>query len=451
MVTATTITKSRINRFGGAQPTAGIVNTKMISDALAIFENSVGTRIPANEDWPTTADFYVSSSGNNGNSGSSGSPWATIAHALSQMSAGQSVMVLNNLTENLAAGSLTAGSSGNFKRVIAQTPGTTITGTFSSTGGANKYLSFEGLHWLHGTTEHDCSGVQQLKFIRCGFQGGPTSGNTVTQLAGSNQLYESCYWLTPGGRYASLCFEEVNVLYRWCIVRTDNWGSPADDGNPSAGIQIYSSDDCARIQCVALECVNQRSNNEFLAAFPTTTNTSSSTNILDQECFVVDMGSLIGFQIEGSNSVTYQGLGNVSVDNEYGLVENLDSSAGTVTITGGEYSNNNEDGIARFGVETVTVSNLNTVGNGSQNLRGTTNGGGNTTNALNMNTIVTNMLRRGVPGTMYGETGWNTQHGSITMFPLAVESLAKTKYNGFNARGWSNGSNSLTDYMKAVT
>lgn len=434
----------------GDQSLVSRIRTFFGSESLIVSDASTATYVPSGGGF--TADKYVTNTGSNGAAGTIDAPYATIAFALGQISAGQTVGVLSNLTENINIGTLSGGSAGNFKRVVADTPGREITGTFSGSSGTPKYIEFNGLHWKHGSSEHDCEGVTQVKFIKCGFQGGiASSGNTVTHLAGSDQLYESCYWITSGGRYASLCFEQSNTLYRWCIVRTDNWGSPADDGNPSAGIQIYSSNNCARIQCVALECVNQRSNNEWLAGFPVTTNTGSSTGILDQECFVVEMGSLYGFQVEGSNGLTYQGLGNVSVDNEYGFIENLDSSSGSVTITGGEYSNNNQDGIARFGVETVTVSNVNTTGNGSQNLRGTTNGGGNTTNALNMNTIVTNMVKRGVAGTMRGDTGWADQQAGESMFPLPVEDLAKTKYAAFNSRGWAAGGSTLTDFMKAVS
>src|SRR5262245_32965851 len=88
--------------------------------------------------WPTTADKYVSSSGSNGAGGTIGAPYATVAFALSQISPGQSVMVLSNITENINAGSLSAGTAIAFKRVVAQTPGLEITGTFSGSSGSGR-------------------------------------------------------------------------------------------------------------------------------------------------------------------------------------------------------------------------------------------------------------------------------------------------------------------------
>lgn len=400
-----------------------------------------------------TPNKFVSSTGSNAANGNSeGTAYATIAFALGQISAGQVVGVINALTEDLNYGTLSGGAAGVYKRVIAKQVGQNITGTGTGSSGTAKYLIMEGFHFMSGSSQYDMTGVTFVKFIKCGWQGGiAAAGNTVTHASGSDQLYESCYWLTPGGRYASITFQRPRVLYRWCIFRTDNWGAPADDGNPSAPHQFYSSDDVAAIQCVSVDNVPQRSNNEWLGNYSVTTNVTSATNVLHQECFGVNgPPGQIGTQVEGSNPCTYQGLGCISVKNGAGFIENLDSGSGSITLNGGEYSLNSGNGIASFGVESVQSTNLNTVQNTGGNFNGTTAGAGCTQNALNMNAIVTNMVKRGVSETMYNETGWNVQQAGQFMFPLPIEDVARTKYLAFKpARGFTAAA-SLTAYLKAI-
>lgn len=407
--------------------------------------------------WPSTADKYVSSTGSNAAAGTLGAPYQTITFALSQISAGQSVMVLSNLSENLNLSTISGGSVGSYKTVVSDAPTRTITGTVDGSGTGSKYLKFQGFHWMNGANETDCTGVQFVKFIYCGFQGGvAAAGNTAQHLGGSNQLYESCWWVTSGGRYASITFEQSNTLYRWCVIRTDTWGSPADDGNPNAAFQLYSSNNCARIQCVAVDCKPQRTNNEWLANFATTTNTGVSVGIMDQECFGI-RGPDIGWQVEGANNCTYTGLGNVSVGNSWGFVENLHSGGGSITMTGGEYSKSTNSGVASFGSEGFSPTLINTVSNTGGNFNGVAGGAGCTTNALDMNGLVTNMVKRGLAGTMYNETGWNVQQAGEFMFPLPQEVDAKAKYVAYDTlasispRGWTASGVALTPYLKSVT
>lgn len=402
-----------------------------------------------------TVNKYVSSTGSNAADGNTeGTAYATVAFALSQISNGQVVGVVDAITENKNYGTLPSGAGGVYRRVVAKIVGQNWTGSGSGSSGTGKYLIFEGFHFMHGATEYDLTSVTFLKFIRCGWQGGVAqAGNTAQHLSGTDQLFESCYWVTAGGRYASICFERTRTLYRWCINRTDTWGSPADDGNPNAPLQFYSSNQVAGIQCVSVDCLPQRSNNEWLGNFSVTTNTGASTGILHQECFGVNgPAGQIGMQAEGSNSLSYQSLNNISVKNGYGFVEHIKpGSSGTVTITGGEYSRNANNGIASFGVASVAATNLNTVGNTGANFNGVTAGAGCTQNALNMNALVTNMVKRGVSETMYLETGWNVQQPGEFMFPLPIEDVARSKYLAFKAARGFTAAASLTAYLKSIT
>lgn len=429
---------------GGDRPGNPIV-LAAVAAALAAGAVGLTTGSSAEVPYETTADKYVSSSGNNANTGTSGSPYATIAYALSQISAGQTVGVLSDLAETLAWNTVSPGSSwASPKSVVGIGTVRVITGAMSGSG--SKFIRFKGLHWTDAN-EKDCFDATNLKFIACGFFGGPTSGNTVTHLAGSHQLYEGCWFGGLGGRYASLCYERTNVLYRRCVVRTDNWGSPADDGNPNGGIQIYSSNNCARINCIAVDCAPQRSNNENLAGFPVTTNTGTSTGIVDIGCISADSDYFYGFQVEGSNACTYSSTDCVAVRVPWGFIENLDSGGGSITMNGGEYSSNDNYGIASFGSEGFSPTNVNTTGNTNGNFNGVSAGSGCTTNALNMNTRLSAMKRIGVSESMYGDAGWNTTQAE-DLFPFPYETDIRAKFAALSTRGFCGGSYSLTGYLK---
>lgn len=406
---------------------------------------SIAYRPPADSgSSPIVGDKYVGAGGSNSNAGTFGAPYATIAFAMAQIAAGQTVVVLDNITENLNITTLSGGSAGVYKRLAGITPAKVVTGTHEG-GAANKYIIFQNLHFAIGANEADVTAATFLKYIACGFFGGPLGGNTSTHLAGSNQLYESCWFGGLGGRYASLCFNQTNTLYRWCVVRTDTWGSPANDGNPNGGIQIYSSTNCARVQCIGVDCLPQRSNNEFLAAFPVTSNVGPATGILDQGCIAMDNDTM-GWQSEGSSNITHTLNDCVSVRNDWGYVKNLDNG-GTITINGGEYSANVNAGIAGFNSGSVGVTNVNTTGNGGGNFNGVSAGAGCTTNAMNNNVRLSAMKKIGAPGTLRGEAGWlDTQVENL--FPFPYEDTIRAFYATISTRGFCGGSFTLTTYLK---
>lgn len=399
--------------------------------------------------YETTADVYVSSTGSNSNSGTRGSPYLTIPYALGQIGDGLTVGVLDNLTYATAFGSLDGGISSAYKRVVGIDGVRVLTGTVSGTA-SNLYLVFKGLKFLNTGNVSDTSGITYAKFIGCGWEGGPAGGGSgdVTHLAGDYQLHEGCWYITTGGRYGSLCYERTNSLYRRCVVRLDNWGSPADNGNPNAGIQIYSAvGPCGRIQCIGVDGIPQRSNNETLGAFSVTSNTGAVTGAFDIECIAVD-NQYHGLQVEGANNITWTGTNLVSVRNDYGFIENLkNGNTGPLTISGGEFSGNTNDGLAGFGSGNVTASNVNTTGNGGSNFNGVTSGSGNTTSALDMNARLSAMKMIGVSGTLYGESGWNTTQAE-DLFPFPYEEAIRADYATKSTRGFCGGSYTLSSYLK---
>lgn len=402
----------------------------------------------------TTADKYVSSTGSNGAAGTLGAPYATIAFALGVISAGQSVGVLSNLSENLAWNSLSGGTSGSatHKIVKAITPGYVITGTTGGTQ-ANSNLTFEDLVFNVGTGEGSAQDAGKLIFNRCGFTGGggTSSGNVVQWVSGSNQSYHGCYWDGTGGRYCIVVFNVDNVLMNECVFRTQAnvWG-PAGS-NPTGGCTIYSSTNIDAINCIAVDCLNQGNGSEWLGGFNLVANVGNQTGVTLRQCIVrfLDGAGLIGMQFDGANSMTAAVTDCASVDCEYGAVVGTHlTGSSTITFTGGEYSGNNFNGIADFGSSASVANTVNTASNGAANFNGIS-GSGNTTNALNMATRTASWKRYGTTyGLLRGETGWNTATAS-NVFPFPNESYLRTKLAAVSTRGFCGGSFTLSTYIQS--
>lgn len=399
---------------------------------------------------------YVSSSGSNGNPGTIGSPYATIAFALSQITAGQSVGVLTNITETLALGSISGGSSGsaNYKTVAAVTPGSTITGTASGTN-ATTYVKFQDFQWNIGTGEFSVQFAQFMVFIRCGITGGggTSSGNVVQWICGSNQSYYNCYADGSGGRYAFLAFQVNNVLFNECVVRTQAnvWGPAAS--NPTGGITVYSSTNVDLINCVAVDCLNQGSGAEWLGGLNFVSNVGAQTGVTATQCIVRYLASagLIGIQVDGSAQDSVSFIDCCSVTNEYGAVLGTHlTGSSTNTFTRGEYSANNFYGIADFGSSGGSANSVNTTGNGSGNLLGIS-GSGNTTSALNMSTRIGSYKRIGTEGLIRGESGWNTPTSTNIWDGFPNETLIRTKFSVLTSgtRGFCGVGQTLTSWIKA--
>lgn len=405
-----------------------------------------------------TADRFVSASGSDSNTGTQGSPYRTIAHALNQITANQTVGVLTDLTEDFNFTSLSPGANAQAHKTVMGLNGVkTINGSFfggsGGTNGTQKYLSFRNFQFEGGTDQQDFSNVRNVKMFVCGFFGGPKTGNNVTHLAGTDQLYEECWFGGDGGRYSSLCFQRTNALYRRCVTRTEE-GVIDAGSDPSGGIQIYSSTNCARIQCIAVDCLKQHGS--YLGCLVVTTNVGAATGIEDIECIVADGKGdteIIGMQSEGNNNITHTLTRCVVVRCGYGYISQPDST-GTTTINGGEYSQHTQHGIAKFsanGSVSLTGS-PNMIGN-NPNFSGVS--GTITSNALNMNARLSVMKKIGVSGTLRGETGWNVQQAD-DLFPFPNQAIIRQKFAGLPSnlnptRGFCGGSFTLTSYLMRAT
>lgn len=388
----------------------------------------------------TTADFYVSSTGSNGNAGTSeGAAWATLAYALQNSSAGDEIMVVDDIIESIECSVIVAngGTSGAHKVIKGKTINTKITGAITDTGYAastNTYIDFKNLWFDASTSQEPTTGpLHYCTFFRCMFSGGQLSGNVVKFSSGSYQLYEQCGWFGPGGRYNFLAYQQTNITLRHCIGRSDSgWG---DGSEPDANFQVYSSTNVNVIQCVGFDSQQRSPSYGYLAEFSATTNQGPNTNVRFINTYAID-GPSAGFTVEGNSGSDTDLEYCVALNCEAGVVEN-DQGGGSTVITGGEFSNNSSDGLASYGSATTSMGSPppNCVGNGSEQNRYW--GGTETNNALSLtNPFIIGGLLAG-----YGDAAEETEQAE-TLFTENGEFLSAAVQAMFKApmetvRAWS--------------
>ncbi len=147
----------------------------------------------------------------------------------------------NNAIDGDGAGTLAAW---NTVKAIAD-GSVTISASLALPAG-DHYLRFEGLRW--NSPEGKSVTGRYVKFLRCGFVGGPSTGNAVTLAIGTNNftpgaqyiLLEDGYSYGPGGRYNVLVYNADRIVLRRLVVRHDNGWSDTQ-GNPQANVSLYNS------------------------------------------------------------------------------------------------------------------------------------------------------------------------------------------------------------------
>jgi hypothetical protein len=204
------------------------------------------------------AVFYVdTNAADDTGTGAIGSPKKFISSGVALLSGlgGDTLNIQPGTYSNVldAITSVPTGAPAAYNTIRAVTDGTVIiTGVDPVSGFSlslplgNHYTTFIGLRW-ESATEKDING-NFVKFFRCGFKGGPATGNTVNVSIGTNNatpgatfiLLEDCWAYGPGGRYKVIVYNSDSVILRRVVVRHDG-GWTWDGSNPQAGIAFYDS------------------------------------------------------------------------------------------------------------------------------------------------------------------------------------------------------------------
>ena len=232
--------------------------------------------------WASASTVYVDSSASTDGSGSQTSPKKFISTGAALLRPGDVLEIAPGTYGDSrdSISSVPVGSSSAWITIQATDPGTVrITAPLDLPGG-NHYLILDGLKF--DSSEQKVIQGNYVKVLNTSFRGGPSSGNAVTLLVGTNNatpgasniLIQDSWVYGPGGRYKVLVYNAENVVLRRVLTRHDGGWSDTK-GDPSANITIYDSRNVSAQNVIAMDDANGITN--FMASFLRATNGTTST------------------------------------------------------------------------------------------------------------------------------------------------------------------------------
>lgn len=358
------------------------------------------------------------------------------------------------------------------------------------TGGSSShdYLIFRGIIYTNSAAHGAYfSGVNHIKVINCGFYNF-SNGYSSRIYAASYILFEGCYAWGSSTRYNFTTYRASHVIFRTCVVRIDR--SISVD-NAFAAFAAYSSAPVEMQNCIVIDSdqlayYNLASGDNITGAFgaPATYDTSLTGKINIVNCIALnnnlrfgsyDWNNTYRSDATVSNSIGWDFIvpgtrdfihsqGNVAITNStFGVVDTENGDAVTFSWYNGwkdGNTNTSEDNIYYnflhgglfYDVETADNNNIYGLG-GNANVNGTTVT--NTKTYSPLTSGLTYLVKRdassqletddigatvlylvGTPGTLYGETGYNTLT-AIKMWPFPNEALIREKMRAYT---WDDGS-----------
>ncbi len=434
------------------------------------------------------AIYYVDALiGNDSAAGSQVAPKKTIAGGLKMLSSsGGDVVQINAGTYAESVSSVTAGKSGAYNVVRATVDGTVVIKGALDLGTGDHFLQFEGLKWDDQSTKVILG--RYLKFLRCAFKGGPSSGNVVTVQIGSNDntpgaqfvLLEDSWVYGLGGRYKVLVYNSDKIVLRRVVVRHDG-GWTYDGNNPEAGIALYDSTNVEMQNSMVVDSLTGLpgwESNVYLVSNSTTSQRAANVNVRGS---IVLGGGGNGMAWDGASAYLSSLLEDVVVwgPTAGGIATNGSANKGTVnraTVKSGGAAF--ADWKSAGGVNITNSIAYQNSGNACESISATTsvafgNGGNNCGTTLDPTKNGLKFLPRiesgsplatmgsgggqigaqivnkmGVSGTLWGDTGYNTLQ-SDSLWPWPYESRIKADMSEVNSRGFTTSTLSLTDYLWA--
>ena len=431
------------------------------------------------------ATYYAdANAANDSGNGTASRPKKYVGSAAALMSSagGDTLIIKAGVYSNAkdAIGALTAGKAGAWNVIKAEVDGAVTISAGLEVPLGDHYLQFEGLKW-NGHIEKSVVG-RYVKFLRCVFQDGPTSGNSTIFSIGTNDatpgaqyiLVEDSVVYGTGGRYNLLVYNSDKVVLRRVVARhQDGWSDTK--GDPQAAVSLYNSTD---VLTQNLFIVDSGASGYFEAALYHPSNSRASKNIQNIGAIILNTkGSAVGWDDSLASS------GNVLQDSviwkaESAVSVNGAAHAGVLNrltvgkITGGAF--NDWGAAGKFSLKNSVlweVSNaaFKSIGHSSNVCYAPTCTGEATANPATSGLLwltqtgvgsalstmgegggrvgATVLQRLGVSGTLFGEAGYD-QVTSSNLWPWPQE--AATKKLMCADMGVSTGmcaSASLTEYV----
>jgi len=173
-----------------------------------------------------------------------GQTYTTIASGIAAMAGGDTLLVKDG-TYSDSISSIPSGTSGAYTVIKAENDGAAVISGGLSLIHSNQYIQVEGFKFT-GIGQKLIAGNHN-KFLRCAFQGAPSTDNVSTISLGASDyndtayiLLEDCWSYGTGGRYNISIFNSDHVILRRFVARHDGGWSDTK-GDPEAAVAVYNS------------------------------------------------------------------------------------------------------------------------------------------------------------------------------------------------------------------
>lgn len=216
---------------------------------FAIFTGTLLTFSKAHAAFGAGATYYIDFSAGGGGDGSYATPYNTISAAATAQGGGNVFIVKNGTYSSTTISTAPAGSATQQTVLKAETEGKVF---FTASGCLNlpqnmRNLDFYGFNF--NTTSEKLISGERIRFWRCGFVKGQSSGNVSNTLVGDGSnvarkvTFIECYWWGSGGRYLTLVYNSNMIIFQRCTWRHDNGWDDGGNEDPSAALTVYGSSD----------------------------------------------------------------------------------------------------------------------------------------------------------------------------------------------------------------
>lgn len=203
------------------------------------------------------AIWYLSPNGDDGNSGSAAAPWASFAHALSRMAAGDELVIADGSYDqrivirgreqltlraaNRGQARVAGGGSGPVLE-LQDCAFITVDGLRLSDGGENNVLSVDGTT-APGLSAQGSS--HDIVLRNLGIEGSCLQYNcAAAAISRSSEVVFEDSWIFGAGRYSLLVYGARNVTVRRLVVRWDRWeGGAYKVDDPRHAMNFYNTRD----------------------------------------------------------------------------------------------------------------------------------------------------------------------------------------------------------------
>lgn len=415
--------------------------------------------------------------------------YKTIQAGFAAMSGGDTLIIRNGVytgTSNSFSSGIKSGTASAYTVIKAENDGgVEVNAPFYYDSASTSYVQIEGLKFTYTSSIKGMSG-NHIKYLRCAFVGGPSSGNVITfAFGGSYNLMEDCWVYGAGGRYKVLLYRANHNIMRRCVVRQDA-GWTYDGSNPEAGICVYESSNISLQNCIVIDSTLTYSGG-YVGAYYLTGHAGNpaSNNVEYLGCMSINNTKGCAWHVDtddGGVGLVFRDL--VAYNNMASMVTSNTSM--DMTIQRATIGNSTMYSFANWGSKTMTVVDSDvwntgqykgTIGSTYTNtynpaiLSGTgvthinplTNGQKYLTRIEDATTLKTGgqsdgqrganvMYRVGQDGKLWGEAGYNTVTATA-LWPWPNEARIKSEMASFSARGFCTGTSrdgsaqTLTKYI----